>query len=385
MAKVILVIFKNATKAFILATTLAYVAASLTSYINPIYCSIFTFLALGFPFILLVMLLASVLAFFCFKKYAWIFFLLLLVGTKNIIATTGLHPFTKAFTQQKTKGTIRLLSWNVNDFINSQKKFDTTNSPRREILNYIKVSKADILCLQDYRDFFGKNKYYNNGMNDYFNNLEFIRDSLDYPYYYFSIDKDAGKYDIEYCGTIIFSKYPIVDTGRATYDSKDFPEHIAFADILIGQQKMRFYNTHLSSMQLTAERKNAGLDYTYIQDDTAILLNKGKLERIAVFDSFHVKQAQIVKQQLNKSVVPFVFCADLNSVPSSYVYHHISSGLQDAFLQKGFGWGPTYDGLSHTLRIDVTLLSPQLKVVQHYCPKFKASDHFPLVTDIALP
>jgi endonuclease/exonuclease/phosphatase family metal-dependent hydrolase len=186
-------------------------------------------------------------------------------------------------------------------------------------------------------------------------------------------------------GTAIFSKYPIIDTGRITYDSEIFPEHIGFANIEINKKVLRFYNTHLSSMQLTADRKNAGLDYTYMQDDTAILLNKSKLERISFFDSFHVKQAQLVKQQLNAYNKPFIFCADLNSVPSSYVYQHISKGLQDAFLQTGFGWGPTYDGLSHTLRIDVTLLSPQLKVVQHYCPKLKASDHFPLVTDIALP
>ena len=80
-----------------------------------------------------------------------------------------------------------------------------------------------------------------------------------------------------------------------------------------------------------------------------------------------------------------MFCADLNSVPSSYVYNHISKGLADAFLQNGFGWGASYYGLSPTLRIDVTLLSPQLKATQFSCPKLIASDHFPLVTDIAFP
>lgn len=379
MAKAIVAILKNAIKTFILITTVIYIAASFTSYISPIYCSIFTFLALAFPFILLVMLLASFLAFFCFKKYAWLFVVLLFVGTKNIIATTGFHPFTATFKQEKPKGAIRLLSWNVNEFTPSDKRRDTANSTRQKTLAFIKMINADVICLQDFRN------YPNN--KDYSSNIIYIKDSLGYQYYYCSIDRQSesmpSKEDLY--GSIIFSKFPIVDTGRTTYDSKNFPEHIAYAEILIGQKKVRFYNTHLSSMQLTAERKNAGLDYTYIQDDTAILLNKSKLERIAIFDSFHVKQAQLVKQQLNKSSLPFVFCADLNSVPSSYVYHHISNGLQDVFLQKGFGWGSTYDGLSHTLRIDVTLLSPQLKVVQHYCPKLKASDHFPLVTDIALP
>lgn len=370
-------IFKWFIQAFILLTSVIYIAASCTSYINPISCSLFTFLALGFPYILFAMMLAIFLAFFSYRKFVWVFCIILLFGTKNIIATTGLHPFTKAFKQQKSKGTIRLLSWNVNQFIDCRKAVDSTNSSRRLMFKFIEESNADILCLQDYQDYFDR--------QDYFNNTSYIKDSIHYPYCYFSVDKMPDKYALEYYGTIIFSRFPIVDSGRKVYDSKDNPEHVAFADIMFNSKEIRVFNTHLSSMQLTAERKNAGLDYTYIQDDTAILLNKGKLERIALFDSFHLKQAQIVKQQLNKSPVPFVFCADLNSVPSSYVYHHISSGLQDAFLQKGFGWGPTYDGLSHTLRIDVTLLSPELKVAQHYSPKLKASDHFPLVTDIALP
>jgi endonuclease/exonuclease/phosphatase family metal-dependent hydrolase len=371
-------IFRWIVRSFILLTTAIYVAASFTSIINPIYCSALTFLALGFPFILLAMLLATFLAFFCYRKFAFIFSIVLLLGSKNIIATTGFHPFSKVFSQQKTKGTIRLLSWNVNEFYPSEVKKDTANSSRRKMLAFIKQINADVICLQDFRDFQEGSFYHSN--------VKYLQDSLGYKYLFFSVDEHfAYAPPEERYGTVIFSRFPIVDTGRTTYDSKDFPEHIAYAEILNGKQKVRFYNTHLSSMQLTAERKNAGLDYTYIQDDTAILFNKSKLERIAVFDSFHVKQAQIVKQQLNKSPTPFVFCADLNSVPSSYVYHHISSGLQDAFLQKGFGWGPTYDGLSHTLRIDVTLLSPQFKVVQHYSPKLKASDHFPLVTDIALP
>lgn len=371
-------IFKWVVRAFILVTTVIYVAASCTSYINPIYYSLFTFLALGFPFILLIMLLASVLAIFCFRKRAWIFVVFLLIGIKNIIATTGLHPFAAKFKQEKPKGTIRLLSWNVNSFESSEVKNDTSNNNRRKMFAFIKETNPDIICLQDFRDFFNDGRYYSNS--------KYLVDTLKYRYIYMAVDHFQYSAVGDVSGTAILSKFPISDTGRITYNSKDNPEHIGFADINISNKNIiRFYNTHLSSMQLTAERKNAGLDYTYIQDDTAILFNKSKLERIAIFDSFHVKQAQLVKQQLNKSPVPFVFCADLNSVPSSYVYHHISSGLQDAFLQKGFGWGATYDGLSHTLRIDVTLLSPELKVVQHYSPKLKASDHFPLVTDIALP
>ncbi len=377
MAKKIASILKIVLKPIIIVISSIYIAASLTPYINPIDCHIYTFFALGFPYIFLAMLASCLVGLWVFRKYNWVLFLFILFGYKNILSTTGLHPFTSKFSQIKSKGTFRLLSWNVNQFPNSLKKTDSLNSPRRKILNFIKIANADVLCFQDYQDYFNR--------DEYFNCFYYIKDSLNYPYSYFSIDKAPDKYSYEYYGTIIFSKFPIIDSGRVTYQSDYLPEHIMYTDIEINNNTIRFYNTHLSSMQLTSERKSAGLDYTFIQDDTSILLNKSKLEKISIFDSFHVKQAQIVKQQLNNATKPFVFCADLNSVPSSYVYQHISKGLQDAFLQTGFGWGQTYDGLSNTLRIDVTLLSPQLKVAQYYCPKLKASDHFPLVTDITLP
>jgi endonuclease/exonuclease/phosphatase family metal-dependent hydrolase len=124
-------------------------------------------------------------------------------------------------------------------------------------------------------------------------------------------------------------------------------------------------------------------DSTFILDDTTIIYTGHRYQKLRYFDSLHIHQAQLIKEQLNKCNLPFVFCADLNSVPSTYVYHHISQGLNDAFVQNGSGWSATYSDLSPTLRIDVTLMSKELNTTQFYCPKLKnASDHYPLVTDI---
>ena len=356
---------------------MVYAVGCLTPYINPINFNSYTYIALVFPYLLLAMLACCILSLFVIKKHAWIFFLLIFTGYKNIFSTTGFH-FNKAFLQEKSPNTFRLLSWNVNDFVDNQVQSDKPNAPRRKILDFIKKSDADVLCFQDYRD-------YPEGAG-YYSSAKYIKDTLHYPYYYFSVDMFySNSPSKEGYGTAIFSRFPILDTGRTRYDWPDYPEHLSYADIKFPTRIIRFYNTHLRSMQLTADRRAEGKDYTFAQDDTAILFNETKLETIAYFDSIHIRQAQLIKQQLNTSKKLFVFCADLNSVPSSYVYQHISKGLNDAFLQNGFGWGATYDGLSPTLRIDVTLLHPQLKATQYYCPKLKASDHFPLISDIALP
>jgi endonuclease/exonuclease/phosphatase family metal-dependent hydrolase len=71
-------------------------------------------------------------------------------------------------------------------------------------------------------------------------------------------------------------------------------------------------------------------------------------------------------------------------LPTSYVYHTIKGNLLDAFLKEGVGFGQTYIALSPTLRIDYILLDPKFKVTQFTSPRFKASDHFPVVADVSI-
>jgi endonuclease/exonuclease/phosphatase family metal-dependent hydrolase len=74
----------------------------------------------------------------------------------------------------------------------------------------------------------------------------------------------------------------------------------------------------------------------------------------------------------------------MNAVPSSFVYHQMRKGLNDAFLEKGWGFGRTYDSLSPTLRIDVLFTSPSIKTIQYHSPRLHLSDHLPIITDINL-
>ena len=362
-----------------LINTALYLLASLTPLLRYPSLKFGVLLSIGFPFLLLSSCISAILSVYFFRNQSWFFFIVIILGFTNIRSSIAFNLETKQPKQINNQQNLKILSWNVEEFVNVQRSADNFKPNfRRLILDFIKSINADIICLQDYRD------YPDQGWS--YNNRKYIVDTLKYPFFSISIDDTiSSTFPLDGYGTAIFSKYPILNTGRVAYNFKHKPEHLNFADVAIGSKNLRVYNTHFRSINLNVSEKDSKKDYSFIQDDTAVIFNKGKLYRLLYFDSIHVKQAELVKQQLNKSPIPFVFCADLNSVPSSYVYHHISSGLQDAFLQKGFGWGPTYDGLSHTLRIDVTLLSPELKVIQHYSPKLKASDHFPLVTDIALP
>ena len=368
-------VIKYPSIAIIVALSLLYFLSCLTPYISSLYFKGFTYLALLFPYLLIGMLLIFLISLILFRKYSLLVVLILLFGYKNIFSTTGFH-YHKPFVHKKASNTFRLLSFNVNSLENFYKMYDTPNAPRRNILNIIKSSDADVMCFQD----FGSTEE----TKDQYSNLKYLIDTLKYPYTYTSIDfMTVGVKNLY--GTIILSKYPIIDSGRYTYARKHTPEHLTYATININGKLIRVYNTHLQSMFLHRYgRKDYG-NLEFIKDDTAIIYTGHRYQKLVYFDSIHVAQAKLVKEKLNECKLPYIFCADLNSVPSSYIYQHISEGLKDAFLQTDYGWGTTYEGLSPTLRIDVVLLSKDFEVTQGDFPKPKnASDHFPIITDIAI-
>ena len=357
-----------------------YFVSCLTSYINPAYCKGFTYLALLFPILLLVAIAVFLLSLIVFRKkyrYCLLILCVILFGYKNILATTGFNFPIKRLLHQEPK-TVRLLSWNVDDFVCCEKIRDTMNAPRRTILSFIKSANADVMCFQDFRNF-EEGRFI-------LSNIKYIKDTLNYPYYYFSVDDPCiGEYFPCKYGTIIFSRFPIIDSGRRVYNWKHLPEHLMYATININGKSVRFYNTHLRSMFLHRFGKVPTQNYHFVEDDTTVIYYGRRYQKLRYFDLVHVNQAKLVKEELNKCTLPFVFCADLNSVPSSYVYNTISDGLKDAFLQRGYGWGQTYSAISPTLRIDVTLMNKQIDATQYYCPKLQnASDHYPLVTDLVI-
>lgn len=346
--------------------SLLYLLTCTTPYLKPSLSYFLTFSALFFPIGLVIMLCWCLISLFFYRKYFWIFFICLLAGYKNIFSVFAIHPGNK-FEKTKSANSIRILSWNVNNFLIKAPK-DTT--VLKDMLDFIKTSDADIICFQDYSSV----EY--NGINATTENLMKVS-GLAYSFFS-EADKNYG--------VIIFSRWPIIKQVSVPYNNIASTESLQYADIQTPTQVLRVYNTHLSSMNLHVEViNNSNINnLKFISYDTAILMHKSKLSRLAYFDRLHEKQAVLVKKSLDSATLPFVYTADMNSIPSSYIYHHISSGLKDAFLEKGFGFGRTYDSLSPTLRIDVLLTSPSIETKQYYCPRLHLSDHLPIITDIQI-
>ncbi len=355
--------------------SLVYLCGCLTPYINPVHFYPFTFLALLFPYLLLGMVTWLVIALLAYRKKGLIFLLVTALGFQNISAVIAFHP-KKVFVEQKDQNSIRVLSWNVQDFLDSQYHTDTLGNKRRDMMAFIKQMDADVVCIQDFTEQISP--AYRSCIAD-------VIATRNYPYHFFSKDFEKQYYyAFSQYGTCIFSKHPIVDSGRVIYPGKHYPESLAYADIKMGADTIRFYNTHLQSMYLKF-LPETGAESDFIKDEIDFLETHPKVhDRLRHFDIKHVAEVAVAKPAMNACRYPYVFCADLNSVPSTYVYHQLSKGLTDAFTAKGSSILATYDGIDPTLRIDVVLMSKQLAPVQYYSPRFHASDHFPIVTDIRL-
>jgi endonuclease/exonuclease/phosphatase family metal-dependent hydrolase len=216
-------------------------------------------------------------------------------------------------------------------------------------------------------------------------NISYISKQLNYPYYFFA--RDHRRKDKLYDnGVIIFSKYPLVDTMRIRYAGENSTtpgESLIYADINVNGQMIRLFATHLQSLRFEAD------DYFVLKniakaEDSVVRQSKSVLKKFRHGYALRFKQAELLRDELDKSPYPEIICGDFNDVPNSFTYFRVKGNRNDAFLKKGFGIGRTFAALSPTLRIDYILANKKLPVQQFKKTHLRCSDHFPLVADFQL-
>jgi endonuclease/exonuclease/phosphatase family metal-dependent hydrolase len=348
-----------------------FLLSCLAPFSNPHTWWVITFLGLAFPFLLILVLLFMIGWLIMLKpKAALLSFFALLLGFQSIGIFFAFH-IPGSFSYKREPGTIRIVDWNVARFIEMKRNNNRGSQVRTKMIELLREQNADILCLQEFFHSFD---------STYYPNVDVIQNSLGYPYWYYSHDVDGDKH---FTGNIIFSRFPIIDSGLIRYPRPTLPEALMHADIKINQDTIRVYTTHLQSIQLgksdyerIGEIKNA--------EDSILLNSKTILSKLKRGFTNRSIQADIINEVLGDSPYPVIFCGDLNDVPNSYTYAKVRGEMQDAFLKKGFGIGRTYNALSPTLRIDYIFADQHFKVRQFTRIIKNYSDHYTLVADLSL-
>ena len=350
-----------------------YAISCLTSVINPYSFSFISLFALLFPFVFLAAFLCAVSLLFIHKKTALIVLVaIFILGFKNLSNTVALNSGN--WDMKKAPNSLRILTWNVEQFVSLAPQDKPQAQTRVQMLNAIHAYSPDVLCLQEYIDVFGDGFSYMSVKKEL--------DSLGYRYSYVSNDTVVKTWApiIVFQGCAIYSKTPLVDSSRVNLAHTVSKENLIYTDIKFNNRPLRIITGHLSSFRLYADTARTG---THKNIYELTYERKHSIEyKIRETEIEHKREVAIIRGVIDTSTYPVVYCGDINSTPATYTYNVLRGDLQDAFLQKGAGLGGTFYKLPSTIRIDVCLPHKSLKVLQCTVPQLYLSDHFPVVTDV---
>jgi len=238
---------------------------------------------------------------------------------------------------------------------------------RKKMLSFIQKQSPDVLCLQEF--------YTKDGTG--LDNINAIKKIGRYPY---AETCALKRHKNRQWGSVVFSRFPIVKNTNVIINEEDknlIQETIIEKD----SQKIRLYNVHLHSNKLSPK------DIVWDKEGDVLQTAKGALQNSK---SVYTKLLRAYKQRGNEAnlsafvieentSLPTIVCGDLNDLPSSYSYFNIRGKLKDAFLERGSGIGPTYNGKVSFLRIDYMFYSEKIRLKAFQKIKVPYSDHFPLI------
>jgi endonuclease/exonuclease/phosphatase family metal-dependent hydrolase len=339
----------------------------LSIYIDPLNITFIAFLGLAYPVLVAVNLIFILIWLIAVKKYIFISLIAILIGWNFL----GKHFQFSGSNEKPGSNNIKVLSFNVKNLANSNSNMEN-KTLRDKIFRFIAEEKSDILSLQEFYVFTENNEQF----------VEELKDQVGLQHvYYHNYRKKPGKID----ALILFSNYPIVHKGTVGIDKERV--FTIYIDILKGSDTLRIYNVHLESIRFKDE------DYTFVseigkQSPMKEDFKKGWMNIIRKLNlAFQKRSSQVkaLKNHINSSPYPVILCGDFNDTPSSYAYHELSSGLNDAFMESGRGFGNSYAGNLPPLRIDFILYDTQFSSSEFEVHnESRLSDHYPITSIITL-
>ncbi len=249
------------------------------------------------------------------------------------------------------------------DLYNWGKNTDTRN----KILTSLSDIHPDILCLQE---------FYTSEEKGDFNNIDTIRKMLGTPY--FHTEYTATLRDFDHWGIATFSKYPIINQGKLIFNTKSNNICI-YSDIVMNKDTLRVYNIHLQSISFSKKDNKFLEDVISDKDaDDELEQSKNILRRLKRAFNKRARQVEMITLHMKICRYKIILCGDFNDTPASYAYQKLSGNLNDAFVEKGMGFGRTYAGKWPQFRIDYILHDKSLKCKKYQRSDETFTDHYPI-------
>lgn len=348
---------------------LLLIGAMLAMYISPEKFWPLAFLGLGYFPILLCYMFFMLLWLFMRRKIFYGMLIILTLGFTAHLRHFSLGGLKRSSDSEKPVYT--LMQYNVQGFDAYNKEGKYKN--RDQIIANIANAKPDILCMEEF------NTYTNHRKEK--SNLDMVMTATGLKNYYYYKAFENPKTTRSF-GLMIMTKFPIIDTGHLEYLSLSPLNTTIYADLLIENDTVRIFCSHMQSTQLN----HYDLEFIEASNEAETDFDADRITtKLKMSFSLRAQEADTVATHIKASPFPMISCGDFNDTPVSYTYHKMSHGMEDAFLKRGFGVGATYAPFPF-IRIDFMLFKDDaFDIHDYYTIKDKSSDHYPCITKFSIP
>lgn len=356
------------SKTIFTANILAVVALLLSygaSFIDPSQFWPIAFFGLGFLPILIINI-GFIVYWFLRKKRYMLISLLAIVAGWSLLSKHINFKNNNDKILVKPDSVVRVMSFNVHLFQHYDKH---RTSFRDETIEFIRTVSPDVICFQEFYSRIRGSKQF----------TKVLQAEGEFEDYYF---EPFERNDYQGYGQAIFSKYPIINSGSINEHSYGV-NRIIFADIKRETDTLRIYNVHLRSFALQDEDKDfiQKSPSEQVKDEEKTIKLGRKLK--TAFTNRSQQAKTLVQHIQNDCPHPYVVMGDFNDTPMSYSVNLVGKNMNNAFAEKGFGWGVTYFGILPIFQIDYIMSDKQIRIEDFGILKEKASDHYPIWADLA--
>lgn len=325
-----------------LIVAILFVVSTLAGFVRPSVCVWVSLLSYGYVPLFIINVCFVLFWLFFSSKY----FLISLLTIAIRYSFLPLYYQTSGNDVDTDEGNISVMSFNVHKFTEEDNATLTT-------LAVVRADKPDVICFQEFDSKPGRVNIYDSIRRE------------GYAYNHSHVRKNRLPR-----GTSIFSKYPIIESGKV-----DSTRNI-YVDIKMPGDTIRIYNVHFSSYRLDEEDRDEidRIKHGDVTETSIKTLDKFKTTAIK-----HEKELDELIMHIEGSPYRSVLCGDLNDTPASYAYQRLKEIYADAYVEQGSGLSVTYDGMFPAFRIDYVLLDKAFTVDSYKRLKTDISDHYPLI------
>lgn len=331
----------------------ALLISYLSVRINPSFLAFPAFFGLAYPYLLLGNILMVIAWGMMLRLEALISVGIIIIGINNF------SNYLKLFKSKADKSqTFKVMSYNVNLFNYLERKGSATT-----IFNLIKSEKPDIVCMQE---FFTENNPAK---------IQSTINAITGMKYQSHVKLVSGRNG--YYGIAMFSRFPIVKRGEIVHPGSS--SLTTFTDIVIQKDTFRLYNNYLQSFRLKRMERSFISEMT-AEDKETLSEMRNIYSRLKRGFVSRARQARNLRDHIRKSPYPVIVAGDFNDTPVSFAYRTIRKGLNDSFVNSGYGAGFTYRGNYPPNRIDYVLYDNSLENKYFEIVRVKYSDHYPVIS-----